>query len=69
MFAVAYSRPPWASMIRVRTAKKQVCEKWTLTFLQLKFPVTGQKVPVPQNIFPVSLRRELLEKWLQHSGF
>src|SRR5258707_8471174 len=38
-------------------------------FLQLKFPVTGQKFPVPQNIFPVSLGRELLEKRMQHRGF
>jgi hypothetical protein len=34
-----------------------------------EFPVTGQKFPVPQNIFPVNLSRELLKKWLQHSGF
>ena len=25
---------------------KQVCEKWTLTCLQLKFPVIGQEFPV-----------------------
>src|SRR5260370_33931140 len=37
--------------------------------LQIKFPVTGQKVPVPQNIFPVSLRRELLEKRAGSTGF
>jgi hypothetical protein len=28
-----------------------------------------KKVPNPQNIFPDNLRRELLEKWLQRSGF
>jgi hypothetical protein len=37
--------------------------------LRLKFPDTVQKFPNPQNIFPDSLRRELLEKWLQRSGF
>ena len=37
--------------------------------LQVKFPVTGQKFPVPQNIFPVNLHRELREKSLQHSSF
>jgi len=37
--------------------------------MQVKFPVTAQKFPVPQNIFPVNLRRELSEKSLQDSGF
>jgi hypothetical protein len=36
--------------------------------LQIKFPVIGLKIPVPGNNFPVSLSRELLDKWLQHSG-
>jgi hypothetical protein len=38
-------------------------------FFQVKFPVTGQKFPVPRNIFPVNCLREFREKWLQHSGF
>src|SRR6267142_3356304 len=63
---LATSRPPPENLSartdRVRTATKQVCKKWTLTFLQVKFPVTGQKFPVPQNIFPVNFRRELSEK-------
>jgi len=33
------------------------------------FPVLAGKFPVLQNIFAVNLRRELLEKWLQRSGF
>jgi hypothetical protein len=37
--------------------------------LQVKFPVIAKKIPVPQNIFPVNLGRELREKWLQHSSF
>ena len=37
--------------------------------LQMKFPVPANKFPVPRNIFPVNLSRELLEKWLQRSGF
>jgi hypothetical protein len=41
----------------------------TLTNLQIKFPVIGLKIPVPRNNFPVNLNRELLDKWLQHSGF
>jgi hypothetical protein len=35
----------------------------------VKFPVIAKKIPVPQNIFPVNLGRELREKWLQHSSF
>src|SRR6267143_4086526 len=54
---------------RVRTAKKQACEKWTLTILQLIFPVPVKKFPVLLNFFPVNFRRELLKKRLQHSGF
>jgi hypothetical protein len=54
---------------RVRTAKKQACEKWTLTALALKFPVLGFSVPVIQIFFPVNLRRELCEKSLRHRGF
>ena len=38
-------------------------------FFQVKFPVTGQKFPVPRNNFPVNCLREFREKWLQHSGF
>jgi hypothetical protein len=34
-----------------------------------EFPDTCKKFPVPWNIFPVNLRRELGEKWLQRSGF
>jgi hypothetical protein len=37
--------------------------------LQVKFPVPAKKIPVPRNIFPVNLRRELREKSLQHSSF
>jgi hypothetical protein len=37
--------------------------------LQVKFPVPAKKIPVPQNIFPVNLPRELREKSLQRSGF
>jgi hypothetical protein len=40
-----------------------------VTNLQIKFPVIGLKIPVHLNNFPVSLSRELLDKWLQHSGF
>src|SRR5258708_5256557 len=40
-----------------------------LLFCKVKFPVTGQKFPVLQNIFPVNLSRELFKKWLQHRGF
>lgn len=36
---------------------------------QAEFPVLGEIFPVPRNIFPASLRRELLEKSLRHSGF
>jgi hypothetical protein len=57
---------------RVRTSKKQVCEKWTLTtltILRFKFPVAAHKFPVIRNIFPVNLHRELCEKSLRHSGF
>ncbi len=49
-------------------AKTQACKKWTLTNLPRRFPDTGQKFPVPRNIFPVNLSRELFKKWLQHSG-
>jgi hypothetical protein len=31
-------------------------------FFQVKFPVTGQKFPVPRNIFPVNCLREFREK-------
>ena len=34
-----------------------------------QFPDTVSKFLVLQNIFPDNLRRELLEKWLQRSGF
>src|ERR1700692_3562722 len=34
-----------------------------------KFPDTRKKFPVPCNIFPVNLRRELREKRLRRSGF
>ena len=34
-----------------------------------KFPVTSDQFPVPRNIFPVNLLRELLEKLLRHRGF
>jgi hypothetical protein len=37
--------------------------------LQVKFPVPVKKIPVPRNIFPVNLHRELCEKSLQHSSF
>ena len=37
--------------------------------LQVKFPVIAKKIPVPQNIFPVNLHRELSKNSLQHSGF
>ena len=37
--------------------------------LQVKFPVPVKKIPVPRNIFPVNLCRELREKSLQHSSF
>jgi hypothetical protein len=46
---------------RGRRSTKQVCEKWTLTFAEIKFPVIGLKFPVPPNNFPVILRRELLD--------
>jgi len=36
---------------------------------QAEFPVLSEIFPVPRNIFPASLRRELLEKSLRHSGF
>ena len=41
---------------------------WTLTGRLPKFPVGVQKLPVPQNIFPVSLNRELFDKSLQDRG-
>jgi hypothetical protein len=34
-----------------------------------EFPDTCKKFPVLRNIFPVNLSGELLNKWLQHSGF
>jgi hypothetical protein len=37
--------------------------------LHAKFPVTSKEFPVHLKIVPVSLRRELLDKWLLHSGF
>jgi hypothetical protein len=37
--------------------------------LQTKFPVIGLEIPVPGNIFPDSLSRELLNKCLQCSFF
>jgi hypothetical protein len=37
--------------------------------LQIKFPVTGWKIPVHRDIFPVNPSRESLEKWRQHSDF
>jgi hypothetical protein len=37
--------------------------------MTLEFPGTCKKLPVLRNIVPVSLRRELREKWLQRSGF
>jgi hypothetical protein len=40
---------------RAHDTEDQVCEKWTLTFLQINFPVTGFEFPVPENIFPVNL--------------
>jgi hypothetical protein len=44
-------------------------EGYNFPLFQTKFPVTAEKIPVPRNIFPVNFRKELSEKWLQHSGF
>ena len=43
---------------RVRTAKKQACEKWTLTLFAQEIPVMVNKFRDLRNIFPVNLRRE-----------
>jgi len=37
---------------RVRTAKKQACEKWTLTFLEGKIPCYRLKTPCSSKSFP-----------------
>src|SRR6267378_4457579 len=74
------SRPPGARTRQTTTtsecgAKQSFAPKSGLTtfatgvILQAKFPVTGQKLPVLQNIFPVNLRREFHEKSLRRSGF
>jgi len=44
-------------------------ENFYWRFSSVKFPILAKKIPVPQNIFPVSLHREFLEKWLQQSSF
>lgn len=48
---------------------KQVCEKWTLTFLRSPFPALRFPFPVYLTIFPDRFSRESLGKWLQYSSF
>jgi hypothetical protein len=49
---------------RVRSAAKQVCEKWTLTALSSKFPVFKNKFPVLARKIPCSFFREFFGKGL-----
>jgi hypothetical protein len=66
---LATSRPPTCKIVgenrsRPRPDETSVREMdaYLLVFWSMCFPVTLKKFPVPRNIFPVNLHRELLKK-------
>jgi len=63
----ADSEPTPPAIVSLQPAESGV--SWATRNLGFKFPDTGQKFLVLQNLFPDNSRRELREKSLRHSGF